>query len=58
MDSKKLFNAIKNSRIKLSEVKCKQNEFLIKLGKIKIGEKTPEQKEVVNNLEKLQNKKK
>ena len=27
MDSKKLFNSIKSSRIKFSEVKNKQNEF-------------------------------
>ena len=50
-DSKKLFNAIKNSQIKLSEVKNKQNEFRNKLSNIKIGKKTPEQKEVINNLE-------
>ena len=29
-DSKELFNAIKNSQIKFSEVKNKQNEFLSK----------------------------
>ena len=44
MDSKELFNAIKNSQIKFSEVKNKQNEFLNKLRNIKIGKKTPEQK--------------
>ena len=37
MDSKELFNAIKNSQIKFSEVKNKQNEFLNKLNNIKIG---------------------
>ena len=55
MDSKELFNAIKNSQIKFSEVKNKQNEFLNKLSNIKIGKKTPEQKEVINNLEKFYN---
>ena len=35
MDSKELFNAIKNSRIKFSEVKNKQNEFLNKLNNVK-----------------------
>ena len=30
----------------------RQNEFLNKLSKIKIGKKTPKQKEVINNLEK------
>ena len=52
-DSKELFNAIKNNQIKFSEVKNKQNEFLNKLSNIKIGKKTPEQKEVINNLEKF-----
>ena len=55
MDSKELFNAIKNSQIKFSEVKNKQNEFLNKLSNIKIGKKTAEQKEVINNLEKFYN---
>ena len=54
-DSKELFNAIKNNQIKFSEVKNKQNEFLNKLSNIKIGKKTPEQKEVINNLEKFYN---
>ena len=39
MDSKELFNAIKNNQIKFSEVKNKQNEFLNKLTNIKIGKK-------------------
>ena len=38
MDSKKLFNVIRN-KIKISEVKNKQNEFLNKLSNIKIGKK-------------------
>ena len=54
-DSKEFFNAIKNNRIKFSEVKNKQNEFLNKLSNIKIGRKTLEQKEVINNLEKFYN---
>ena len=33
-DSKELFNAIKSSQIKLSEVKNKQNEFLNKLSNL------------------------
>ena len=52
-DSKELFNAIKNNEIKFSEVKNKQNEFLNKLSNIKIGKKTIEQKETINNLEKF-----
>ena len=55
MDSKELFNKIKNNQIKFSEVKNKQNEFLNKLSNIKIGKKTLEQKEVINNLEKFYN---
>ena len=55
MDSKEPFNAIRNSQIKFSEVKNKQNEFLNKLSKTKIDKKTPEQKEVINNLEKVCN---
>ena len=54
-DSKELFNEIKNSQIKFSEVKNKQNEFLNKLSNIKIGKKTPEQKELINNLEIFKN---
>ena len=51
MNSKELFNAIKNIKINFSKVKNKQNEFLNKLSNIKIGKKTPEQKEVIKNLE-------
>ena len=54
-DSKELFNAIKNSQIKFSEVKNKQNEFLNKLRNIYVGKKTLKQKEVINNLEKFYN---
>ena len=52
-DSKELFNAIKNNNIKFNDVKNKQNEFLSKLNNIKIGKKTIEQKETINNLEKI-----
>ena len=55
MDSKKLFNAIKNNQIKFSEVNNKQDNFLKKLNEAKIDKKTPEQKKVINNLEKSQN---
>ena len=51
MDSRELFNAIRNSQIKFSEANNKQNEFLNKLSNIKIGKKAPGQKEVINNLE-------
>ena len=39
MDSKELFNKIKNSQIKFSEAKNKQKEFLNKLSNIKIDQK-------------------
>ena len=55
MNSKELFNAIKNNQIKFSEARIKQNEFLNKLSNIKIGKKTIEQKEIINNLEKFCN---
>ena len=55
MDSRELFNAIRNNQIKFSEVKNKQNEFLNKLSNIKVGKKTPEQKGMINNLEKFYN---
>ena len=49
MDSKELLNnAIKNNQIRFSKVKKKQNEFLNKLCKIKIGKKNTEQKKVIN----------
>ena len=41
MNSKELFNAIKTSKIKFSEIKNKQNEFLNKLNEVKIGKNTP-----------------
>ena len=44
---------MKNNQIKFSDVKNKQNEFLSKLNNIKIGKKTIEQKETINNLEKF-----
>ena len=58
MNSKELFNAIKNIKINFSEVKNKQNEFLNKLSNIKIGKETPEQKEVIKNLENFYNSRK
>ena len=54
-DSKELFNTMKNSGTKFSEVLNKQREFLNKLNTVKIGKKTPEQKEVIDNLKKFDN---
>ena len=39
MNSKDLFNAIKNSQIKFSKARIKQTEFLNRLSNIKIGKK-------------------
>ena len=50
---KDLFNAIKSSQIKFSDVRNKQNEILNKLNNIKIGRKTIEQEKVINNLKKF-----
>ena len=44
MGSKELFDAIKNYKIKYSEAKNKQNEFLNKLSNIKTGKNTVEQR--------------
>ena len=38
-DSKELFNAMKNSQIKFSVAKNKQNEFLNKQNEVKMGKK-------------------
>ena len=48
MDSKELFNKIKNNRIRFSEVKKKLNET-------KIGKKNDKQKDVIDNLTKFYN---
>ena len=55
MNSKELFNAIKNNQIKFSKAKNKQNEFLNKLRNIYVNKNTLKQKEVINNLEKFYN---
>ena len=51
MDSKELFNAIKNYRISFDDALKKQNELLNKTSNVKIGKKTDNQKEVINNPE-------
>ena len=50
-DSKELFNAIKDNQINSDDAVKRQNEFLNKLNNIKIGKKTPEQSETIDNLE-------
>ena len=55
MDSKEPFNAIKNNQIKFSEINNKQNQFLNKLRNVKIGKKTTEPKNIINNLKNFYN---
>ena len=57
-DSKEHFNVKKNNQIKFNEIKNKQNEFLNKLRNMKIGKKTTEKKEIINNLKKVYNSRK
>ena len=52
-DSKELFSAIKNNQINFDDALKRQNEFLNKLNEVKIGKKTIEQKETIDNLEKF-----
>ena len=52
-NSKEVFSIIKNNQINFGDELKRQNKFLNKLSNIKIGKKTSEQKEVINNLEKF-----
>ena len=53
MDSKELFDKIKNNQINYDDALKKQKLFLNKLNNVKIGRKTSEQKEVITNLNKF-----
>ena len=53
MDSKELFNAIRDNKIGFSETKNRQSDFLNKLTNIKIDRKTLEQEKIINNLERF-----
>ena len=50
-DSKELFNAIKDHQINFGDAVKRQNELLSKINNVKIGKKTDNQKNVINNLE-------
>ena len=52
-NSKELFSAIKDNKINFDDVVKRQNELQIKISNVKIGKKTDNQKEVINNLEKF-----
>ena len=43
MDSKELFNKIRNGQIKIDDALKKQQDFLKKLNEVKIGRKNHEQ---------------
>ena len=53
MDSKELFNELKDNRIRFNDAQKKQQELLNKISKVNIGNKIHEQKEVINNLENI-----
>ena len=50
MNSKELFNAIKDNQINFDDAVKRQNQILNKISNIKIGKKTIKQKERINNL--------
>ena len=52
-DSKELFNTIKNNKISYDDAVKRQNDLLNKISTVKIGRKTDNQKEVINNLDKF-----
>ena len=53
MDSKELFNAIKNNQIRFNDVLKRQDGFLNKLSNVKLGKKTLEQKKIIDNINKF-----
>ena len=53
MDSKELFNAIKNNQIRFNDVLERQDGFLNKLSDAKMGKKTLEQKKIIDNINKF-----
>ena len=54
-NSKEPFNEIKHNRLRFDEALKKQKQLMKKINEIKMGNKTPEQKKVVDNLEKFYN---
>ena len=52
IDSKGLFNVIKNNQLKFDDALKRQEELLNKINEVKIGKKTLELKEVINYLAK------
>ena len=53
MDSKELFNKLKDNSIKFSDALKKQQELVKKINEVKIAKKTLKQEEVIDNFEKF-----
>ena len=53
MDSKELFNEIKDNQINFNDAVKRENEILNKISSIKIGKRTTKQMEVIGNFEKF-----
>ena len=55
MDSKELFNKMKNNQLKFNDEKKKQKELLNKINEVKISRKTHEQEKMITNIESFTN---
>ena len=55
MDSKELFNELRDNQIRFSDAIKKQKELLKKINEVKNGGKNPAQEKIVENLEILTN---
>ena len=53
MDSKELFNEIKDNQINFNDAVKRENDILNKISSIKIGKRTTKQMEVIGNFEKF-----
>ena len=51
MDSKELFNELRDNQIRFSDAIKKQKELLKKINEVKNGGKNPAQEKIVENLE-------
>ena len=51
MDSKELFNELRDNQIRFSDAIKKQKELLKKINEVKNGGKNPTQEKIVENLE-------
>ena len=49
IDSREIFDKIKNNQVRFDDALKRQKEFLKVLSEIKMGKKTTEQKEMINN---------